>query len=109
MTAPAARQTAAGALFSRLPGAILHFCKVSEIKEIHRKTPLPERKVRAAKGAWVQPAWAVRRLLEKQGGTVSDAVRKTVEVFDLKPRAAAFRGVRVAYYLIRDKPLPEES
>lgn len=77
------------------------------VRVIKRKTPRPPRR-RAAHGAWIEPAWAVRRLVEKDGWTVSDAVRHVVAALKLDPPADAFRGVRVAYYIIKKKPWPKQ-
>ncbi len=78
------------------------------IREIKRKTPLPP-SYRAARGVWVQPAWVVRGLVERDKWTVSDAVREVIHRMKLTPPETAFKGVRAAYYVIRNEPWPEQS
>lgn len=77
------------------------------IRIIKSKNPKP-RKQTAAYGARIIPAWAVRRLVEKERWSVSDAVRSVVDSFKLHPPKPAFNGVRAAYYEIKDRPWEEE-
>lgn len=77
------------------------------IRIIKRQNPKPVRNS-AAYGARIRPAWAVRRLVQKERWSVSDAVRSVVESFKLHPPRPAFNGVRAAYYEIRRRPWSEE-
>ena len=76
------------------------------VRAIKRRKPRPAKR-RAARGAWVEPAWAVRRLVEKENWTVAEAVREVVDSCKLEPRDNALAGVRVAYYHLRKKPWPK--
>ena len=78
------------------------------IREIQRKAPLPP-KYRAARGIWVQPAWVVRGLVERDNWTVSDAVREVISRQNLHPPDVAFKGIRAAYYEVRKQVWPEEQ
>lgn len=76
------------------------------VREIQRKNPGPPR-YRAAKGQWVKPAHAVRKLVKKGWG-VSDAVREVVGALKLHPPESAFKGVRAAYYeVLKHESKPE--
>lgn len=78
---------------------------VSEtIREIQRRTPLPPTR-RVAHGVWIEPAWVVRGLVENDWG-VSDAVRQVVAEQKYHPADVAFKGIRAAYYVIRNHPWP---
>lgn len=76
------------------------------VREIRRRKPRPPR-ARTAHGTWIEPAWGVRRLVEQEKWGVSDAVREIVATCNLHPPAAAFNGVRAAYYEVKKKPWPE--
>lgn len=101
----------------RSPGfsftSFLHSCILgpvdpkSIVREISRKTPAPPR-YRAAKGAWIKPAWAVRRMVEKGNWMVSDAVREVVTSMQLHPPDVAFAGVRAAYYEVKKRDWKNE-
>jgi len=77
------------------------------IRIIKRRNPKPV-KNSAAYGARIRPAWSVRRLVQREHWSVSDAVRSVVESFGLHPPKSAFNGVRAAYYEIRTRPWSEE-
>lgn len=76
-------------------------------KEIKRRTPVPP-KPRATKGRWVEPAWAVRILVEREGWDVSAAVRQVIKTLNLHPPEQAFPGIRAAYYVVAKQPWPEK-
>ena len=75
------------------------------IAEITTKTPKPPSH-RAKHGAWVDPAWVVRGLVENHQWEVCDAVARVVEDMDLTPPDKAYRGIRACYYAILKKPWP---
>ena len=79
----------------------------SIVREIRRKTPAAPR-YRAAKGAWIKPAWAVRRMVEKDNWMVSDAVREVVSRMQLTPVDVAFAGIRAAYYEVKKRKWEDE-
>lgn len=79
----------------------------SIVREIRKKAPDAPR-YRASKGSWIKPAWAVRRMVEKENWMVSDAVRETVARMSLTPNDVAFKGIRAAYYEVRKRPWKEE-
>ena len=79
----------------------------SIVREIRKKSPTAPR-YRTAKGAWVKPAWTVRRMVEKEKWMVSDAVREVVARLGLHPKDTAFGGVRAAFYVIRNAPWKDE-
>jgi hypothetical protein len=80
----------------------------SIVREIQRKAPEPPR-FRATKGAWIKPAWVVRRMVEQQGWSASDAVREVIARMNLHPRDVAFAGIRAAYYEVRKKDWKKEA
>ena len=81
--------------------------KPSEVaREIVRRSPAPP-KPRAPKGVWVQYAWIVRHLVEKEKWGVSNAVREVIKVHNLHPPEQAFAGIRAAMYVVRSEPWPE--
>lgn len=89
---------------------ILHPAAVdpkSIVREIKRKTPAAPR-YRALKGAWIKPAWAVRRMVEEQKWMISDAVREVVARMKLTPPEVAFAGIRAAYYEVKKKDWNKE-
>ncbi len=71
------------------------------VKEITRRKPLPPTQ-RATHGAWVEPAQAVAGLVEK-GWSPTDAVREVISVLKLHPPEKAEKGIRAAYYALREK------
>jgi len=79
----------------------------SIVREIKRKAPEAPR-FRAAKGAWIKPAWAVRRMVEVDHWMVSDAVREIVSRMKLTPPDVAFAGIRAAYYEVKKRPWKDE-
>lgn len=70
------------------------------LREIIRRTPAPPRR-RAGHGQWTDPARLVCGLVDK-GWSVSDGVREVIEAHKLHPPDAAFKGIRAAYYVIRN-------
>lgn len=76
------------------------------VREITRKRPRPP-KEHSPYGIWIKPAWTVRHLVEKENWGVSDAVREVVSRCKLT-QAAAFGGIRAAYYEVRKRPWDEE-
>lgn len=64
-------------------------------------TPKP----RAAHGAWVNPAWLVRGLVEKGHG-VSAAVNHVLDNSGFGNNEQAFGSLRAAYYKIREDEWP---
>lgn len=46
-----------------------------------------------------------RGLVEK-GWTVSGAIRQVIETLNLHPPDTAFKGIRAAYYVLKDQPWP---
>lgn len=76
------------------------------IRDIERRKPEPPSQ-RATHGIWIKPAWVVRHLVERKKWTVSDAVREVVATENYEDPAAAFKGIRAAYYLVKDKPWEE--
>lgn len=107
---PGVRLTTDAGFFLAGRLTFLHPARVdpeSIVREIKRQAPAAPR-YRSAKGAWVKPAWTVRRMVEKEGWMVSDAVREVVARLGLHPKDTAFGGVRAAFYVVRKAPWKDE-
>jgi len=76
------------------------------VKEIKRRVPVPPNR-RARKGEWVEPAWAVRILVEKQGFDVAEAVRQVIAVNNFHPPDKAYAGIRAAFYVVVKQEWPK--
>lgn len=76
------------------------------VREIKRTVPAPPRR-NATYGLWVQPAWAVRRLVEAEGWKVCPAVREIVHRCKFT-QPTAFNSIRGAYYEVRKLPWSTE-
>lgn len=75
------------------------------IREIASRSPRPA-SVKAVYGKWVPFAWQVRALVEQKQWTISDAVREVVAQQRLHPPDTAFKGIRAAYYEIKNREWP---
>ena len=72
-------------------------------------TRKPPRPLRAKHGAWTGPAKEVYVLVTKRRWNVSDAVRQVIADRKIKDPAKAFRGIRAAYYLLRNREAATED
>lgn len=77
------------------------------INELSRTMGPP--KHRAAHGSWVEPAWAVRGLVEQHGQGVTAAVKHVLEKTGHANNPQAFGSLRAAFYKCRDKEWPAEA
>lgn len=75
---------------------------LARIDRIKKTAPAPKK--RALQGEWVAPAWVVKGLVEREGYGVTDAVKLVVQDESHSPEDRAVRGIRHAYYKIKNLP-----